>query len=91
MPHVGHHGPRERLGGIDVVGHMFGGSSAPAGGFATVGDADWANEFNLNLMAAVRFYRELVLEQVAQGSGVVTHETSHRVFHFPESIENSMR
>jgi NAD(P)-dependent dehydrogenase (short-subunit alcohol dehydrogenase family) len=47
----------ERLGGVDIVVHMLGGSSAPAGGFAALGDAEWAKELDLNLMAAVRLDR----------------------------------
>lgn len=67
---------RERLGGVDVIVHMLGGSSAPAGGFAALDDADWARELDLNLMPAVRIDRELVPAMVAQGSGVVIHVTS---------------
>jgi NAD(P)-dependent dehydrogenase (short-subunit alcohol dehydrogenase family) len=67
---------RERLGGVDVVVHMLGGSSAPAGGFAALSDAEWAKELDLNLMAAVRLDRELVPAMVAQGRGVVIHVTS---------------
>jgi hypothetical protein len=29
---------RDRLGGIDIVVHVVGGSSAPAGGFAVLDD-----------------------------------------------------
>jgi NAD(P)-dependent dehydrogenase (short-subunit alcohol dehydrogenase family) len=32
---------RERLGGIDIVLHVVGGSSAPAGGFALLDDNEW--------------------------------------------------
>ncbi|WP_042697604.1 SDR family oxidoreductase, partial [Azospirillum sp. B506] len=67
---------RERLGGIDVVVHMLGGSSAPAGGFAALSDAEWAREIDLNLMPAVRIDRDLVPAMVAQGHGVVIHVTS---------------
>lgn len=67
---------RERLGGVDVVVHMLGGSSAPAGGFAALGDAEWARELDLNLMPAVRLDRALLPAMVAQGSGVVIHVTS---------------
>lgn len=67
---------RERLGGVDVVVHMLGGSSAPAGGFAALSDAAWARELDLNLLAAVRLDRELVPAMVAQGHGVVIHVTS---------------
>ena len=61
----------ERLGGVDILVHMLGGSSAPAGGFAILGDAEWTMELNLNLMPAIRLDRELVPVMLAQGSGVV--------------------
>lgn len=67
---------RERLGGVDVVVHMLGGSSAPAGGFRALDDAEWTSALDLNLMAAVRLDRELVPDMVANGSGVVVHVTS---------------
>src|SRR5687767_2551431 len=67
---------RERLGEIDIIVHMLGGSSAPAGGFAALSDADWARELDLNLMPAVRLDRELVPAMVAQGRGAVIHVTS---------------
>ncbi|KAA0593463.1 NAD(P)-dependent dehydrogenase (short-subunit alcohol dehydrogenase family) [Azospirillum lipoferum] len=77
---------RERLGGVDVIVHMLGGSSAPAGGFATLGDAEWSRELNLNLMPAVRLDRELVPAMVAQGHGVVIHVTSiQRQLPLPEA------
>jgi NAD(P)-dependent dehydrogenase (short-subunit alcohol dehydrogenase family) len=76
----------ERLGGIDVVVHMLGGSSAPAGGFAALGDAEWVRELDLNLMAAVRLDRELVPTMVEQGRGVVIHVTSiQRELPLPEA------
>lgn len=67
---------RARLGGVDVIVHMLGGSSAPAGGFAALSDREWAKEIDLNLMPAVRLDRELVPAMAAQGSGVVIHVTS---------------
>lgn len=67
---------RERLGGVDVIVHMLGGSSAPAGGYAALGDAEWARELDLNLMPAVRIDRELMPAMVAQGHGAVIHVTS---------------
>jgi NAD(P)-dependent dehydrogenase (short-subunit alcohol dehydrogenase family) len=76
----------ERLGGVDVVVHMLGGSSAPAGGFAALGDTEWAKELDLNLMAAVRLDRELVPAMVEQGRGVVIHVTSiQRELPMPEA------
>jgi len=77
---------RERLGEIDVLVHMLGGSSAPAGGFAALGDGEWANELDLNLMPAVRLDRALVPAMVARGRGVVVHVTSiQRTLPLPES------
>tara|TARA_R110002020_G_scaffold109430_16_gene253164 strand:- start:30780 stop:31559 length:780 start_codon:yes stop_codon:yes gene_type:complete len=77
---------RERLGGVDVIVHMLGGSSAPSGGFAALDDREWDREMNLNLYPAVRLDRELVPGMVAQGSGVVVHVTSiQRVLPLPES------
>ena len=67
---------RERLGGVDIIVHMLGGSSSPAGGHAALSDAQWQQELDLNLMTAVRLDRELVPEMVARGSGVVIHVSS---------------
>ncbi|MDI6024726.1 SDR family oxidoreductase [Corticibacterium sp. UT-5YL-CI-8] len=77
---------RDRLGGVDIVVHMLGGSSAPAGGFAALGDEDWTRELGLNLMPAVRLDRSLVPSMVAQGGGVVVHVTSiQRTMPLPEA------
>jgi NAD(P)-dependent dehydrogenase (short-subunit alcohol dehydrogenase family) len=64
------------LGGLDILVNMLGGSSAPSGGFATLTDAEWEKEFNLNFFPAVRLDRALIPGMVAQGSGVVIHVTS---------------
>jgi NAD(P)-dependent dehydrogenase (short-subunit alcohol dehydrogenase family) len=65
-----------RLGGVDVVVHMLGGSSAPAGGYLALDDTEWQNEIDLNLMPAVRLDRALLPEMEARGAGVVIHVTS---------------
>jgi NAD(P)-dependent dehydrogenase (short-subunit alcohol dehydrogenase family) len=56
------------LGGVDALVNVVGGSSAPAGGFAKLDDAEWAKALDLNLMAA-------------RGAGVIVHVTSiqHRL------------
>ncbi|MBL4918916.1 SDR family oxidoreductase [Szabonella alba] len=76
----------DRLGGVDIMVHMLGGSSAPGGGFAALGEAEWQAELNLNLMPAVRLDRALLPGMVAQGSGVVVHVTSiQRELPLPEA------
>lgn len=67
---------RQRLGEIDILVHMLGGSSALAGGFAALSDAEWAREIDLNLMPAVRLDRTLVPAMVERRRGVVIHVTS---------------
>lgn len=67
---------RERLGGVDIIVHMLGGSSAPAGGYAALDDEQWVKEIDLNLMPAVRLDRALLPDMEARGAGVVIHVTS---------------
>ncbi|NIE59545.1 MULTISPECIES: SDR family oxidoreductase [unclassified Burkholderia] len=66
----------DRLGGIDVIVNVLGGSSAPSGGFAVLSDDEWDAALNLNLMAAVRIDRALLPSMIAQGAGVIIHVTS---------------
>ncbi|MBY0318966.1 MAG: SDR family oxidoreductase [Reyranella sp.] len=67
---------RSRLGGIDIVVHALGGSSAPAGGFAALGENEWKKELDLNLFPAIRLDRALLPLMLAQGSGTIVHVTS---------------
>lgn len=67
---------RERLGGVDILVHVVGGSATPPGGFAAITDEAWWAELDLNLMTAVRLDRALLPEMIAQGSGVVIHTAS---------------
>jgi NAD(P)-dependent dehydrogenase (short-subunit alcohol dehydrogenase family) len=65
-----------RLGGVDILVHTLGGSEAPAGGFAALGEDDWARELNVNLLAAVRLDRGLLPGMIAAGKGAIVHVTS---------------
>lgn len=77
---------RQSLGGVDILVHMLGGSSAAAGGFAALTDEAWRKELDLNLFPAIRLDRALVPGMVAQGSGVVIHVTSiQRLLPLPEA------
>jgi len=66
----------ERLGGVDIIVHVVGGTSAPAGGFAVLDDEQWQRALNQNLLSAVRLDRALLPEMLAQGEGVIIHITS---------------
>ncbi len=77
---------RARLGGVDVIVHMLGGSSAPAGGFTALTEEQWAKELALNLFPAIRLDRALVPAMMEQGAGVVIHVTSiQRELPLPEA------
>jgi len=80
------HAVRERLGGIDILVHVVGGSSAPAGGFAVLDDHEWHKALDQNLLAAVRLDRALLPSMISQGSGVIIHITSiQRQLPLPEA------
>jgi NAD(P)-dependent dehydrogenase (short-subunit alcohol dehydrogenase family) len=77
---------RDRLGGIDIMVHVVGGSSAPAGGFAVLDDNEWHQALDQNLFAAVRLDRALLPSMIEQGSGVIIHITSiQRQLPLPEA------
>lgn len=76
----------ERLGGVDIIVHVLGGSSAPGGGFAALGEDEWQRELDINLFPAVRLDRALLPGMLAQGGGVIIHVTSiQRELPLPES------
>src|SRR5229473_1164863 len=66
----------KQFGGIDIVVHVVGGSSAPAGGFAVLDDREWQRALDLNLFPAVRLDRALLPAMLKQGAGVIIHVTS---------------
>ena len=66
----------ERFHGIDIIIHNVGGSSAPSGGFITVTDEIWQQNFNENLFPAVRLDRGLLPSMIERGSGVIIHVSS---------------
>lgn len=65
-----------RFGGVDILVDNLGASDAPAGGFAALGDEDWAKELDVNLLAAVRLDRALLPGMIEAGKGAIVHITS---------------
>lgn len=76
----------ERMGGVDILAHVVGGSASPGGGFLALTDQHWLAELNLNLMATVRLDRLLAPQLVERGSGAIVHVTSiQSILPLPES------
>jgi NAD(P)-dependent dehydrogenase (short-subunit alcohol dehydrogenase family) len=65
-----------RLGRIDAIVHVVGGSSTPAGGFAAASDDEWEKALAANLYPAVRLDRLLAPAMIERGAGVILHITS---------------
>lgn len=74
------------FGRADIVVHVVGGSSAPAGGFAVLDEGEWERAMSLNLFAAVRLDRALLPAMIEHGGGVIVHVTSiQRQMPLPEA------
>jgi NAD(P)-dependent dehydrogenase (short-subunit alcohol dehydrogenase family) len=75
-----------RLGGVDIIVHMLGGSRAPSGGYQALDEAVWHQELDLNFFPVVRLDRALVPAMEKRGNGVVIHVTSiQNVLPLPDS------
>lgn len=66
----------EEAGGLDILVHVAGGSSASGGGHSTIADADWDAELALNLLSAVRIDRALTPVMMRKRRGVIVHVAS---------------
>jgi NAD(P)-dependent dehydrogenase (short-subunit alcohol dehydrogenase family) len=66
----------ERFGGVDILVHNVGGSTAPSGGVLALSDDNWRETIDINLMAAVRLDRALLPGMLQQRSGVILHISS---------------
>lgn len=76
----------ERMGGVDILAHVIGGSASPGGGFLALTDEHWLAELDLNLMATVRLDRLLVPQMIEGRAGAIVHVTSiQSILPLPES------
>jgi NAD(P)-dependent dehydrogenase (short-subunit alcohol dehydrogenase family) len=66
----------DQLGGLDVLVHCVGGSTAPGGGALALTDDLWQQTFELNLLSAVRLDRGFLPAMLEHGSGVIIHVSS---------------
>lgn len=67
---------RSQFGHPDIIVHVVGGSAAPSGGYAVLGEEEWRKELDLNLFPAVRLDRALIPAMLEQQRGVIIHVTS---------------
>ena len=75
-----------RMGGVDILAHVIGGSASPGGGFLALTDDHWLAELNLNLLATVRLDRLLAPQMMERGAGTIVHVTSiQSILPLPES------
>jgi NAD(P)-dependent dehydrogenase (short-subunit alcohol dehydrogenase family) len=65
-----------RLGGVDIIVHVVGGSSSSGNGFAALDDDQWRRALDQNLWPSVRLDRALIPTMLEQRSGVIIHITS---------------
>lgn len=65
-----------RLGGVDIIVHVAGGSTAPSGGFSVLTDHEWQSALDLNLFPAVRLDRALLPSMLERKSGAIVHVSS---------------
>lgn len=63
----------EKYGHIDIIINNAGANTSPGGGYSALSDENWDNEFQLNLMSAVRINKVLLPAMIAQKSGVIIH------------------
>lgn len=66
----------DRLGGVDILVNVVGGSFSPPGGVLALSDEDWQRDLDKNLFSAVRLDRGLLPAMMEQRSGVIIHVSS---------------
>lgn len=61
----------EKYGRIDIIVNNAGANLAPGGGFSTLSDEHWNNDWQLNFMSVVRVNKSLLPAMIKQKSGVI--------------------
>jgi NAD(P)-dependent dehydrogenase (short-subunit alcohol dehydrogenase family) len=60
-----------QYGRIDIIVNNAGANLAPGGGFSTLSDEHWYNDWQLNFMSVVRINKALLPAMIEQKSGVI--------------------
>lgn len=61
----------DTYGRIDIIVNNAGANLSPGGGFSTLSDEHWFNDWQLNFMSAVRINKALLPTMIQQGSGTI--------------------
>jgi NAD(P)-dependent dehydrogenase (short-subunit alcohol dehydrogenase family) len=61
----------EKYGRIDIIINNAGANLSPGGGFSTLSDEHWNNDWQLNFMSVVRINKALLPTMIAQKNGVI--------------------
>ncbi|MCD9017713.1 SDR family oxidoreductase [Parachryseolinea silvisoli] len=61
----------EKYGSVDIIVNNAGANLSPGGGFNTLADEHWFNDWQLNFMSVVRINKALLPAMIKQKSGVI--------------------
>lgn len=61
----------EKYGRVDIIVNNAGANLSPGGGFSTLSDEHWYNDWQLNFMAVVRINKALLTTMIEQKNGVI--------------------
>ncbi|AWH85505.1 short-chain dehydrogenase [Flavobacterium album] len=61
----------DKYGRIDTIVNNAGANLGPGGGFSTLSDEDWYNDWELNFLSVVRINKALLPAMIEQKSGVI--------------------
>ena len=60
-----------RFGRIDIIINIAGANLSPGGGFSTLSDEHWNNDWQLNFMSVIRINKALLPTMIEQKTGVI--------------------
>lgn len=66
----------EKYGRVDIIINNAGANTSPNGGYSVLSDSNWHDDWEINLMSAVRINKALLPSMTAQKSGVIIHISS---------------
>jgi len=71
----------EKYGRIDIIVNNAGANLSPGGGFNTLSDEHWYNDWQLNFLSVVRMNKSLLPLMIKQKSGVIINVSTNAAKH----------